>query len=230
VLGLLAGGVAAGAGFWVAERRGRHPMLPPSFLRNRPRTAAVLSAGLMGFTFYGTLFVMSLYFQQVRGDSAGLAGVALLPLTVSSTIGPLLLYRPLARRYSHATLLVAGFTCAGAGTLLLGPTGPHTPYLVTAAGLLLTGGASTIAFSALTSLVIASTPDNQAGLGSGLQNTTRQAGALLSVSILGSVFSPAVPGGELTAALAILGVAEAAGVTAGLIARRAKQPGPESPA
>ena len=158
VVGLLAGGVAAGAGFWLAERHGRHPMLPPSFFHNRLRTAAVLSAGLMGFTFYGTLFVMSLYFQQVRGQSAGLAGVALLPLTVSSTAGPLVLYRPLARRYGHAAMLLAGFACCGAGTLLLGPTGPHTPYLVTAGGLLLTGGASTIAFSALTSLLISNTP------------------------------------------------------------------------
>ena len=49
------------------------------------------------------------------------------------------------------------------------------------------------------------------------------------MSILGSVFSPTVPGGELTAALAILGVAEAAGVAAGLIALRAKQPGPDTP-
>lgn len=94
--------VAAGAGFWLAERRGRHPMLPLSFLRHRVRTVAVISAGLMGFVFYGTLFVMSLYFQQFRGGSAGAAGVALLPLTVSSTVGPLLLYRPLSRRYGHA--------------------------------------------------------------------------------------------------------------------------------
>jgi len=220
-LAMVAGGGVAGAGFWLAERHARHPMLPPSFVRNPVRAAAVLSAGLMGFVFYGTLFTMSLYFQELRGGSAGAAGIALLPLTVSSTVGPLLLYRPLSRRLGHAPLLVAGFACCGAGTALLWLTGPHTPYPVTAAGLLLTGGASTIAFSALTSLLMSSTPARQSGLGSGLQNTCRQAGALIAVSILGSVLSPALPAGGLAAALAILGVAEIAGMTAGVTALRA---------
>jgi DHA2 family methylenomycin A resistance protein-like MFS transporter len=71
-LGPLGGAVVAGLGFWLAERRGRQPMLPLSFFTQRARTTAVISAGLMGFVFYGTLFVMSLYFQQLRGDSPGL--------------------------------------------------------------------------------------------------------------------------------------------------------------
>jgi MFS transporter, DHA2 family, methylenomycin A resistance protein len=69
----------------------------------------------VGFVFYETLFVMSPYFQQMRGTSPGVAGVALLPLTASSTVGPLLLYRPLSRRYGHAAMLVAGFACCAPG-------------------------------------------------------------------------------------------------------------------
>src|SRR6202035_5494054 len=126
-LGLLAGGIAAGFGFWLAERHGRHPMLPLSFLRHRVRTAAVACAGLMGFVFYGTLFVMSLYFQQVRGLSPGAAGIALLPLTISSTVGPLILYRPLSRRYGHPAMLAAGFACCGAGTAVLAAVGAGWP-------------------------------------------------------------------------------------------------------
>ena len=208
----LAGGVAAGALFWRIEHRSAHPMLPPSFLRVRERATAVTSAALMGFTFYGTLFVMSLYFQQARGWSPGMAGVALLPLTVGSTIGPLLLYRPLAGRYGHPVMLLAGFTWAAAGTAVLGFLGPATPYPVALAGLLLTGTASTIAFSALTSLLIASTPPDQAGLGSGVQNTTRQTGALIAVSILGSVLNTSALAGRLPAAFIIVGVAVVAGM------------------
>jgi MFS transporter, DHA2 family, methylenomycin A resistance protein len=222
-LGLLAGGVAAGAGFWLAERRGRHPMLPLSFLRHRVRTVAVISAGLMGFVFYGTLFVMSLYFQEYRGWSAGAAGVALLPLTVSSTVGPLLLYRPLSRRYGHAAMLLAGFACCAAGTATLGSVGLRTPYLVALAGLLLTGGASTIAFSALTSLLMSATHTGQSGLGSGLQNTTRQAGALIAVAILGSVLNTTLPVTRMPAAFVILGVAGIAGITLGTTVQRARE-------
>jgi MFS family permease len=168
--------------------------------------------------------VMSLYFQQLRGGSPGAAGVALLPLTASSIIGPLVLYRPLSRRYGHAVLLAAGFACCALGTATLAVTGPRTPYLVAMAGLLLTGGASTIAFSALTSLLIAATPARQSGLGSGLQNTTRQAGALIAVSVMGSVLTTALPAGHLTVPFAILGVADLAGITLGVAALRA--PGP----
>jgi hypothetical protein len=50
-LGLL----AAGAGFWLAGRHGRHPMLPLPFLRHRVRTTAVINAGRMGFVFYALL-------------------------------------------------------------------------------------------------------------------------------------------------------------------------------
>jgi MFS transporter, DHA2 family, methylenomycin A resistance protein len=220
-LSVLAGGAAAGPGFWLAERRGRHPMLPLSFFAHRVRTAAILSAGLMGFAFYGTLFVMSLYFQQVRGASPGSAGIALLPLTAGSSLGPLVLYRPLSRRYGHPVMLAAGFTCCAAGTATLGWAGPQAPYPLMLAGLLLTGAASTIAFSALTSLLVASVPSRQSGLGSGLQNTTRQAGALIAVSVLGSVLNTARLAGRLPAAFVIIGVAAAAGIAAGVTAIRA---------
>jgi DHA2 family methylenomycin A resistance protein-like MFS transporter len=195
-------------------------MLPLSFLRNRVRTAAVACAGLMGFVFYGTLFVMSLYFQDLRGLSPGAAGIALLPLTVSSTVGPLILYRPLSRRYGHPAMLVAGFACCGAGTAVLAAVGPSAPYLVALAGLLLTGGASTIAFSALTSLLMEATPADQAGLGSGLQNTTRQAGALIAVSVLGSLLNTHLIAVRLPAAFLIVGIADIGGITLGLAARR----------
>jgi MFS transporter, DHA2 family, methylenomycin A resistance protein len=212
-LTMLAGGLAAGVVFWQTERRSAHPMLPPSFLRVRERATAVSSAALMGFTFYGTLFVMSLYFQQVRDWSPGMAGVGLLPLTVGSTIGPLLLYRPLAKRYGHPVMLLAGFACAALGTAVLGWLGSATAYPVALSGLLLTGVASTIAFSALTSLLIASTPPEQAGLGSGVQNTTRQSGALIAVAILGSVLNTSSMASRIPAAFIIVGAAEVAGIT-----------------
>jgi DHA2 family methylenomycin A resistance protein-like MFS transporter len=158
-------------------------MVPPSFLREKVPAVPVLSAGLMGFAFYGTLLAMSLYFQQARGYSPGAAGVALLPLTAGSAIGPLFLYRRLSRRFGHAVMLLAGFACALSGTVLLGWTGTSAAYPVAFAGLLLVGGASTISFSALTSLLMAHVPTAQSGLAAGPQNTTRQTGALITVSV-----------------------------------------------
>jgi DHA2 family methylenomycin A resistance protein-like MFS transporter len=153
-----------------------------------------------------------------RGYSPAGAGLALLPLTTGSAIGPLAAYRPLARRFGHAAMLLAGFACAALGTLVLGWTGAATPYPASLAGLLLVGGASTIAFSALTSLLMTHVPPAQSGLASGLQNTTRQSGALFAVSVIGSVLNSADPAGRMAAAFAITGAASLAGAACGALA------------
>src|SRR5205085_5619108 len=205
-IGMLLAGLVVGAAFWIAEGRTREPMLPPVFFANRVRTVAIISASLMGFLFYGTLFLMSLYFQLLRGWSPGSTGVALLPLTVGTLAGPFLIYRPLSRRFGHPVLLVAGFSFCTIGVAVLAPTDAHSAYGQIAFGLLLIGLASTVSFSALTSLLLASVTAEQSGLASGVQNTTRQAGALMSVSILGAVLNAQAIGSRLPAAFAVLGV------------------------
>lgn len=205
-IGMLLAGLLVGAAFWIAEGRIREPMLPPAFFADRVRTVAVICASLMGFLFYGTLFLMSLYFQQLRGWSPGSTGVALLPLTVGTLAGPFLLYPRLSGRFGHPVLLVAGFICCALGVAVLAPTDAHSPYAQIALGLLLIGLASTVSFSALTSLLLASVTEEQSGLASGVQNTTRQAGALMSVSILGAVLNASAIGPRLPAAFAVLGV------------------------
>lgn len=206
-IGMLVGGLLVGLAFWTTEQRIQQPMLPPAFFANRVRTVAVTSAALMGFLFYGTLFIMSLYFQEVRGWSPGSTGVALLPLTVGTLAGPFLLYRRLSRRYGHRALLIAGFVCSALGVAVLAPTHAHSQYALIGFGLLLLGLASTVAFSALTSLLLASISDEQSGLASGVQNTTRQAGALLAVSILGAVLNAHAISAQVSAGFAVLGVA-----------------------
>jgi len=181
-------------------------MLPPEFFAHRVRTVAVACASLMGFLFYGTLFMMSLYFQELRGWTPGSTGVALLPLTVGTLAGPFLIYPRLAPKLGHSVLLVAGFVCSALGVAVLAPTDAHTPYPLIALGLLLIGLASTVSFSALTSLLLGSVPKEQSGLASGVQNTTRQIGALMSVSILGAVLNATALGSQLPAAFGVLGV------------------------
>ncbi len=211
-IGMLLGGLLVGMAFWIAEGRIREPMLPPVFFAHRVRTVAVICAALMGFLFYGTLFMMSLYFQQVRGWTPGSTGVALLPLTVGTLAGPFLIYRRLSRRFGHPVLMVAGFVSCAVGVAVLAPTDARSEYAVIGLGLLLLGVASTVSFSALTSLLLASVTEEQSGLASGVQNTTRQAGALLAVSILGAVLNAHAIGPRLSAGFTVLGVAVAVAI------------------
>ncbi|WP_432846434.1 MFS transporter [Amycolatopsis sp. CA-161197] len=222
-LGLLAGGLLSAAAFWLVERRVAQPMLPRGFFSVRVRTVAVASAAFMGFLFYGTLFVMSLYFQQVRGWSAGEAGIALLPLTVGSTIGSLVLYRPLSRRFGNPVALLTGFACCASGVAVLLVFTGAPAYVPVAAGLLLVGVSSTIAFSALTSLLVPSVPVHQSGVASGVQNTSRQSGALMSVSVLGAILNTAAFTTRLPIALGVLAaVVVLALVSAGFAMRPAR--------
>jgi DHA2 family methylenomycin A resistance protein-like MFS transporter len=231
-IGMLLAGLVVGAAFWTAEGRIREPMLPPAFFADRVRTVAVVCASLMGFLFYGTLFLMSLYFQLLRGWSPGATGVALLPLTVGTLAGPFLIYPRLSRRFGHPTLMVAGFACCALGVAVLAPTDAHSAYAQIALGLLLIGLASTVAFSALTSLLLATVTKEQSGLASGVQNTTRQAGALMAVSIIGAVLNAQAIGSRLPAAFVVLGVVVllAIGVSSlSLSGRRRAQADPSGP-
>lgn len=153
------------------------------------RTVAVICASLMGFLFYGTLCMMSLVFQQLRGWTPGATGVAPASPDGRHAGRAVLICRRLSRRFGHPVLLVVGFVCCALGIAVLARTDAHTAYALIAFGLLLIGVASTVSFSALTSLLLASVSEEQAGLASRVQNTTRQAGALMSVSILGAVLN-----------------------------------------
>ncbi|MBO0703825.1 MAG: MFS transporter [Candidatus Dormibacteraeota bacterium] len=220
-LGLLGAGAAAAGAFAAVERRVAAPLLPPAFLGHRVRAVAVLSALSMGVLFYGALFVLSLYFQQLRGWSPAQAGAALLPYTVGPVLAPLVLYRPLARRFGHPRMLIAGFGCSAAGSTLLASLGARTGYPLIAVGLLLAGGASTVVFSALTSLLMSTIGAGTAGLASGIQNTARQAGALLGVAVFGSVLTSLTFAGGLQAAFVIMVAIELVGIVAGLTLLRA---------
>ncbi|HYZ02487.1 MAG TPA: MFS transporter [Candidatus Binatia bacterium] len=220
-LGLLGAGVAFGVAFAGVENRVAAPLLPPAFLAERARAVAVYSALSMGVLFYGALFVLSLYFQQLRGWSPSQAGFALLPYTVGPVLAPLVLYRPLARRFGHARMLVAGFACSAAGSTILAFLGPRTSYPLIAVGLLLAGGASTVVFSALTSLLLSTVSSGTAGLASGIQNTARQSGALLGVAVFGSVLTSLTFAGGLQAAFVIMVAIELTGIAAGLTLLRA---------
>jgi len=220
---LLGGGVALAASFVLVERRADAPLLPPSFLADRVRLVAVTSALLMGILFYGALFVMSLYFQQVRGWSPSAAGVALLPFTVGPVLAPLVLYRPLARRFGHPRMLTAGFACCAAGSALLCFVGARTPYPLLGTGLLLAGGASTVVFSALTSLLLSTVDTDRAGLASGVQNTARQAGALIGVAVFGSALNTSAFTAHLRLSFAIMLVLEGIGLAGGIAILRARR-------
>ena len=177
---------AAWAGFAWAEYRAADPMLP-LHLFARPAFAAGSIVGLLiNLGFYGQLFLMSLYLQYVRGYSALVTGLALLPeaalLIVASTTSGRIMARTGPR-----TPMLAGLTLGGAGLLGLVVAGAHTSYLLLVAPMGAAGFGMALTMPAATASVIEAAPADRGGIASGVINAARQAGGVLGVALLGSM-------------------------------------------
>jgi MFS transporter, DHA2 family, methylenomycin A resistance protein len=223
VLGGFALAAAALAGFAVVELRSADPMLPPALLR-RPQFRSGTAVGLaINFGFYGQLFVMSLYFQDVRGYSALRTGLALLPeaalLIVASTLSGRIMAHTGPRRP-----MLAGLVLGGIGLLGIAVAGPHTDYALLVLPMAAAGFGMALTMPAATAAVMEAAPPDRAGIASGVVNAARQAGGVLGVALLGTLVSASGPGfgaglhiGIVVAAAAFFAAAAvtAAGVRAG---------------
>jgi DHA2 family methylenomycin A resistance protein-like MFS transporter len=215
VLAGLAASAAAGAGFVVAERRSPDPMLPLALFR-RPEFRSGTAVGLLiNLGFYGQLFVLSLFFQDVRGYSALRAGLALLPeaalLIAASTLSGAIMARTGPRRP-----MLAGLVIGGAGLLGLAAAGAGTSYLALVAPMAAAGFGMALTMPAATAAVMEAAPPDRGGIASGVVNAARQAGGVLGVALLGTLVSgPSISAG-LRPALAVAAGAFCAG--AGLVA------------
>ena len=186
VVGAFVVAVVTLAAFVAWELRTEHPTLPMKFFRNR---AFSTGSGVITFGFmvmFGFFFLITQYFQFVRGYSPLKAGVATLPFAVTMVaVSPR--SAGLVQRFGLNKVIAGGFTSISLGFVLLATISPSTPYLwIVVALVLLSGGmASTIAPA--TGAIMSSVPMNKAGVGSAVNDTTRELGGALGIAILGSI-------------------------------------------
>jgi len=228
---LVAGGllvaVVAGVAFIAVERRGRAPMLPLELFSSRAFSASTAAGALVSFAVYGQLFLLSLYFQDVRGLTALQTGLAFLPQPVVFALAGIPSGRLVARIGPRWPLAIGGAMAAAGAVLLLGTTA-GTPYWHLLVGLVLFGGGAGAAIPALTAAVVSAAPPAQVGVAAAALNASRQTGGVLGVAVLGGMAhaGPQFVSG-LHAGLAIGAGALAATAVLGLSlgVRRRRQPG-----
>lgn len=169
------------------------PMVPLRLLRGGPVWPATVSLALMSFAMFGAMFLLTLHLQQVRGLSAWQAGLRMVPLSLGLAVGAVL--GPVVARHAGARVPVAaGQLLIAAGFVRLGlleAESGDAPVLLfeAAAGL----GAGLLAPVA-TELVMSAVPLAMAGVGSALNDATRQVGSTLGVAVLGSVLATVADG------------------------------------
>ena len=188
----LAGAVVLLAAFAVIEwRLAAHPLIPLDVFRLPSVAAANGIAVTIGSALFGMFFFLSLYMQQVNGYSPLKAGVAFLPATVGTLVGSLSGTRLVAHLGVRRQLILGPLIAVG-GPVWLSQLSAGDGYLSHMFGpLVLTGVGIGLSFVPLTIAATAEVPLHQAGLASGLINTTRQIGGALGLAVMSTVAAAA---------------------------------------
>lgn len=188
LLAVVAAAFVALALFVWVEMRTPGPLLPLGFLRLPVFSAALAVAGLMTFGMYALLFIMPLYFQTVRGGSPFVAGLELLPMSVSFVIVSQLVGH-LSNRFGPRIVMTAGMLCMGLGALGLATIAAGTGLGWIELALTVVGVGLGLNTAPVNGVAVAALPPARSGTASGVLNTVRMVGATLGVAILGSVFA-----------------------------------------
>lgn len=180
--------VVASVAFVVLEHRVRQPMLPLGFFGSPTFSAANAVGLLINLGFYGELFVATLYFQEIRGYSALLTGLVLLPQMGMAAVASTLSGRVMARTGPRLPMIV-GLALGVAGLLGWLMAGAHSSYLLLVAPLVATGFGMAFTMPAATAAVMGAAPDERGGIASGVINAARQVGGVIGIALLGALVS-----------------------------------------
>ncbi|QXC63099.1 DHA2 family efflux MFS transporter permease subunit [Aquihabitans sp. G128] len=188
VLGAFALGFVAMAVFIWWQMTTDHPMLDVRFFKNPRFSAANLAITLAFFAMVGSMFVITQFMQFVLGFSPLQAGLRSVPLALC-----LMLVAPqssrLVEKVGTKLVVAGGLATVAAGLFVASTCTPELGYGRVLPSQLLLGIGIALAMAPATESVMGSLPKEKAGVGSAMNDTTRQVGGALGVAIIGSVFS-----------------------------------------
>ena len=186
-VGLLAASAALLAAFLVIESRVNEPLLPLRIFRLRTLAGANAAGLLLGGSFFGFIFVGTLYMQQVLHYSALKTGIVWLATSLTS-IALAGLSQLLVTRGGAKVVMAVGMTLIGGGVVWATQMPVHGHFLANLAGpLVIVGAGTAFAFIPISIAALAGVAEHQAGLASGLLNTSQQLGGAIGVAIASSV-------------------------------------------
>src|SRR5436190_1980554 len=172
------------------ERRSAHPMLPVTLFEDRRLSIGSGVVSISFFVLFGFFFLVTQYLQFARGYSPLEAGLALLPLPIVFVV-----LSPgsaaLATRFGAGRVMAAGLTIVAAGYVMLSRLTPGTSYLTLATALAVLGAGMSITAAPATGEIMSAVPLSKAGVGSAVNDTTRELGGALGIAILGSIANSA---------------------------------------
>jgi EmrB/QacA subfamily drug resistance transporter len=187
------------ATFVAWEQRIEHPMLDVSLFGNLRFSAASASVAISFFALSGFIFLVTQYFQFLKGYGPLSTGVRLLPVAtcvaISSVVGA-----KLAVRIGTKLVVASGLISMAAFYLWVTTTSATTGYATIAAQMVVLGTGMGLTSAPATEAIMGVVPKAKAGVGSAVNDTTRLLGGTLGVAVIGSVYA-SLYAGRLTNAL-----------------------------
>ena len=172
--------------FGARERTARHPMLDLSLFRDRRFSVASAGITLTFFAMFGTFFLMAQYLQLVLGYTPFESGLFQLPFAfIMMSVAPRV--PKLVARWGAAKVVPTGLLFTATGLAAFSSIGVESSLLHVYACVLPLGLGMAITMTPLTTLIMSSVPLGRAGVGSAMNDTTRELGGALGVAVLGSV-------------------------------------------
>jgi EmrB/QacA subfamily drug resistance transporter len=222
-LGFGAGALALFAAFVVREMRAALPLVPVGIFRSRNLAGANVIQSLMVAGMFGMFFLGALFLQRVLGFTSLEVGLAYLPVTGLIGLLSLGFSAKLNLRFGPRATLLPGLVSIAAGLLLLSQISVGGSYWSEVLpAMVLIGAGAGLSFPSLMSLAMGGVAPQEAGLASGLVNTSLQVGGALGLAVLATLATnrstDLLAGGDSSAAALTSGYRLAFLIAAGLVA------------
>jgi EmrB/QacA subfamily drug resistance transporter len=186
VLGAYGAAFVLLAAFVRWELRTPHPMLDPRLFSVRAFRNGSATITVIFFVTFGMFFLIAQYLQYAKDYSPLVAGTAMLPSGITMILvaprGP-----AIAARIGSELSIAIGLLGSAAGFGILSLIRPDTPYVLVGAALVLMAAGSALAMPPSTSAIVGSLPPAKAGVGSAVNDLTREVGGALGIAVLGSI-------------------------------------------
>ena len=186
-IGIFAAAAALLVGFVVWELRAKEPLMSFSIFRIKTVAGANIAGFILGTALFSMFLMLTLYMQQVLGFSAMKTGIAYLAVAGTSIIWAMVA-QMLVTRVGVKPVLVSGMTLLTVGLVYFTQVSVEGTYLGDLLpGFLIIAMGMAFAFVSISIAALAGVPAEEAGLASGLINTSQQIGGALGIAVLSAV-------------------------------------------
>lgn len=187
----LAAAVVILAGFVLWELRRPNPLLDPRLFRIRAFSAGALTITLQFFAFFGFVFIVLQYLQLVKGDSALVGALSLLPMALMMMPFARGVAPRLAARLGPRRVVTAGLLLVALAMLIFSLLDEDSTYWLLLAGLVPFGAGMGLAMTPSTASITDALPVEKQGVGSAMNDLARELGGALGIAVLGSILQSA---------------------------------------